>query len=139
MDDDEAPLHALEAIVVGAVAVTARALQASGADLTLVQWRLLVVLASREEPQSVGMVAAGVGATSSATSRLAGRLVGRGLVNRQRDPDDGRSSLLSLTPRGADLVALVLAHRQAWLRHLVLTADERAALPGLAAAFRGVA
>ena len=41
-------LASLEAIVAGSVAVTARALADAGSELTLVQWRALVVLAASD-------------------------------------------------------------------------------------------
>ena len=40
-------------------------------------------------------------------SRAAIALVGRGLLDRGRNPDDGRSHLLTLTPAGRDLYAQV--------------------------------
>lgn len=42
-------------------------------------------------------VAESLGVTDAAVSQLLDRLVGRGLVHRERDPDDGRSRVLYLT------------------------------------------
>lgn len=42
-------------------------------------------------------VAESLGVTDAAVSQLLDRLVGRGLVRRERDPDDGRSRVLYLT------------------------------------------
>jgi len=61
--------------------------------------------------------AAGVGAMSKGTDRLEAR----GLVSRQPNPADGRSSLISLTARGAALVAAAERTFDARLAELVGT------------------
>jgi len=45
-------------------------------------------------------VAMAIGQTHSAVSQLADKLVAAGLVRRKKDADDGRRSLLELTPKG---------------------------------------
>lgn len=51
-------------------------------------------------PTTVTDVAVAIGQTHSAVSQLADRLVEAGMVVRQRDPQDGRRSVLSLTDAG---------------------------------------
>ena len=58
------------------------------------------------------------------------RLVARGLVDRQADPDDRRSLLVVLTPRGRELVDVVVAEHVANEERLleVLSLAERSSL-----------
>jgi DNA-binding MarR family transcriptional regulator len=42
--------------------------------------------------------------STGGTSNVVNHLVSEGLVEREPDPDDGRSTLISLTPKGAKLV-----------------------------------
>lgn len=51
-------------------------------------------------PSTVTDVAQAIGQTHSAVSQLADRLVDAGMVVRQRDPSDGRRSVLNLTDEG---------------------------------------
>jgi len=50
-----------------------------------------------------------------AGSRQVQHLVERGRVVRQPDPDDGRATLLSVTPAAQARLADVQAHRRTWL------------------------
>ena len=128
----------LEPVVVGAVAVTARSISEVDDDLTLLQWRALVVIGLEPEGISVGDVASRIGARSSAVSRLLGRLQRRGLVERRRHPDDRRSTRIRLTTDGATLVGLVMARRRGLLRSLPLRVADQSALERLARAFEGL-
>jgi DNA-binding MarR family transcriptional regulator len=71
--------------------------------------------------------------TSSAVAQRLNRLVTLGLVRRLPNPDDRRSTLVELTPAGADLVARVLPEHLATEQELLsgLTADERDTLAAL--------
>lgn len=63
--------------------------------------------------------------TSSSLSRLSNvvkRLEGRGLIGRERDPDDGRAIRAVLTDAGADLVEAVAPVHAAAVRDLVVDA-----------------
>jgi DNA-binding MarR family transcriptional regulator len=73
--------------------------------------------------------------TSSAVAQRLNRLVALGLVRRLPNPEDRRSTLVELTPAGADLVARVLPDHLATEEELLggLTADERATLAALLA------
>ncbi|WP_076073143.1 MarR family winged helix-turn-helix transcriptional regulator [Sphingomonas montana] len=69
--------------------------------LTIPEWRLIAVVAEG------GITQAAVGARTRmdkvTVSRAAIALVGRGLLHRVHNPDDGRSHLLGLTDAGREL------------------------------------
>ncbi len=78
----------------------ARKLAAKG--VTVAEWALMRVLYDRERT-SPSQLADDMGMTRGAITKLADRLVAKGLIDREASPDDGRSHTLRLTPRGADL------------------------------------
>lgn len=63
-------------------------------------------------------------------SKSVGVLVERGFVRRDADPDDGRQSILSLTPDGEDFLARQRQARDDWMTERLegLTEEERAVL-----------
>jgi DNA-binding MarR family transcriptional regulator len=128
----------LEPLMVGAVALTARAISAEEPELTLVQWRVLVVVHARSAGATVGQIADAVGATSSAVSRLLGRLARRGLVRMEPHPQDGRATQVRVTVRGADVVKRVVTRRLEALREIEIPAADRPALERLVASFAGL-
>ena len=95
----------------GSIAVTARALADAGSELTLVQWRALVVLAASDGPLTIGDLAREVGASPSGMSRLVRRLVARGYVSSRYERADRRKRRLVVSDRGRDLVARIVALR----------------------------
>jgi DNA-binding MarR family transcriptional regulator len=105
------PGQVLEDIATASVALTARAIGTVAADLTVLQWRALVVTAADEGGVSVGELAERVGLRPSAASRLVGRLVDRGLVMAHREDADRRIRCLRLTPAGRRLHRQVVAVR----------------------------
>jgi DNA-binding MarR family transcriptional regulator len=94
------------------VAVAARSLAGVAEEVTLPQYRALVVLASRG-PQRVASLAEALGVTPPTSTRMCDRLVRKGLVRRRTPRDDRREVRLSLTPAGQALVAEVTARRRA--------------------------
>lgn len=84
-----------------------------------------------------GDLAAREGLSPASLSRVLAVLVGEGYVDRQADPNDGRSILVTPTPRGEELLTdLRVATARVLLDRLDrLTGDERsaiiAALPAL--------
>jgi DNA-binding MarR family transcriptional regulator len=110
----EALLSATRAMV----ALAARSLAGLDADVTLPQYRALVVLASRG-PQRVVNIATELGVTSSTGTRMCDRLVRKGLVRRYRTPTDRRAVRLTLTPAGRALIQEVTARRRDSLRALI--------------------
>lgn len=134
----DALASSMERFAVAAVALTARALAEAdgGADLTFPQWRAVVVLGERADGARIGEVAARVGVTIPATSRLLRRLERRGLVALGVDEQDRRATRARLTDRGVAVRAAILRHRQAVLREVVASLSDPARLDlasGLAA------
>ncbi len=121
--------------MVGSVAVTARAIQAAAPDLTLVQWRLLVLLSSRG-PLTIGELAERLGVTSSATSRLVRRVADRSLVRTSRPAADRRNRRVALSAPGRALVERVIAARNRELGRVAVDPGDQASIDRLAEAFR---
>ena len=81
------------------VAIAARSLADAGEQVTLTQYRSLVILASRG-PQSMAALAEAVAVTPPTASRLCERLVRKGLVRRRADRRDRRQVRIALTEAG---------------------------------------
>lgn len=110
MTDELLPV--LHRLVVGSVAITERAIAAAGADLTFVQWRVLLIVGERDEGVSVGEIASRIGANASPASRLISRLKRRGVVVTEKNDVDGRVTRVRLTEAGMTLRSRVLDHRR---------------------------
>ena len=102
MTPDERIVEAVERLMVESIGVTTVALAqaAPDVDLSIAQWRALVVVSTRESGLRVGEIAARMGSAVPTTSRLIRRLERRGLVVAQRDEADRRATLVSLTDAG---------------------------------------
>jgi DNA-binding MarR family transcriptional regulator len=100
------------------VAVAARSLADAGEEVTLTQYRSLVVLASRG-PQSMAALAEAVAVTPATASRMCDRLVKKGLVRRRSDRLDRRAVRLALTETGRGLVDAVSARRRREIAELL--------------------
>lgn len=100
------------------VGLAARSLSGIGEDVTLAQFRTLVVLVSRG-PQRVIDLAQELAVTSSTATRMCNRLVGKGLVARRERVDDRRASWVTLTAAGRDLIGEVMRHRRTAIAALV--------------------
>lgn len=94
--------------------------------LNIMQWRALANL-DRMGESTVQRVARASGVLISQMSRTISELVGRGLVEKRRNPADARSRTVALTPAGRALVAEVLDDRRAINEAMLadLDADER--------------
>jgi DNA-binding MarR family transcriptional regulator len=102
--------------VVGAsrvlVGVAARSLAPFDDNVTLTQFRVLVVL-SQNGPQRVADLAAALGAEPSTATRLCDRLARKRLVRRQRLASDRRTVQVAISDSGQDLVNEVMDRRRA--------------------------
>ncbi|MDA8359489.1 MAG: MarR family transcriptional regulator [Actinomycetota bacterium] len=93
------------------VAVAARSLGDVAEEVTLSQYRALVVLASRG-PQKLASLAEALGVTPPTATRLCDRLVRKGLITRRHERDDRRQVRLALAADGRRLVDEVTARRR---------------------------
>jgi DNA-binding MarR family transcriptional regulator len=114
-DEVVGALLALSRVFVG---VAARSLADLDEDVTLAQYRTLVVLVSRG-PQRIVDLADELTVTSSTATRMCNRLVRKGLVARQERADDRRAAWVTLTPLGAELVGEVMLRRRDTIGALV--------------------
>jgi DNA-binding MarR family transcriptional regulator len=110
------------------VAVAARSLAAVDHDVTLPQYRALVVLASRG-PQRPSELAEALSVHPSTITRLCDRLVTKRLVRRGESAVSRREISIVLTAKGRRLVDAVTERRRAEIALVVakVPARERAA------------
>ena len=81
-------------------------------QVTLPQFRVLVVLSVAPRPVRSGDLAASIGVHRSTFSRTADRMVAGGWIRRVDNPDSRRETMIVLTTKGARLVALVTKRRR---------------------------
>lgn len=93
------------------VAVASRSLAALGERVTLVQFRVLVVLAAHQ-PCNLAALSSALDVHASSATRMCDRLVDRGYVTRVRSEDSRREVQLSLSAAGSNLVRQVTEHRR---------------------------
>ena len=93
------------------VGLALRSLAATGAPITLAQYRMLAVL-DADDRQNVRDLAARLGVERSTATRMCNRLVGAGLIERGEDPSDRRAVVISLTEDGREVVAAVTRARR---------------------------
>jgi DNA-binding MarR family transcriptional regulator len=102
------------------VAIAARSLADADRAVTLPQYRVLVVLASRG-PATAGALADALGVHRSTLTRMCDRLVAKRLVTRAESATSRREITISLTARGRALVDSVTERR----RHDIARVIER--------------
>jgi len=100
------------------VGVAARSLAVVDSEVTLPQYRALVVLASRG-PRLVGELAEALGIHPSTATRLCDRLVTKQLVTRAAGRDNRRETTISLSGRGRRLVDRVTVLRRREIEAIV--------------------
>jgi DNA-binding MarR family transcriptional regulator len=96
------------------IAVAVQSLSSVAEDITIAQYRTLVVLASRG-PQKLADLAEHLAVTPSTAGRMCERLVRRELVARERAEDDRRVLRISLTPAGRRIVDEATRQRRVYL------------------------
>lgn len=136
VDDTDAGVEPLEPVVDAVltasrvlVAIAARSLGGLEGEVTLAQYRALVVLASRG-PQNLGSLAAALAVNPSTAGRMCDRLVRKGLIRRRSVRHDRREVRLALTEAGRRIVDEVTRLRRAELARVLVgvSAAERRAL-----------
>ena len=111
------------------LAVAVRSLAAADHDVTLPQYRALVVLASRG-PQRPTALAEALAVHPSTITRPCDRLVAKRLVHRAESATNRREVSIRLTPAGRRLVDAVTERRRAEIAAIVarIPAGERATM-----------
>lgn len=100
------------------VGIALRSVNASPVEVTAMQHRVLVLLASKGE-QSVSQLAEELGVNASNASRVCDRLQRLGLVARRRSTTDARSVKVALTDQGLDVVSAVDERRRLEIMELL--------------------
>jgi DNA-binding MarR family transcriptional regulator len=100
------------------VGIAARSLAAVEDTVTLVQYRALVLLASRGE-MNVGTLADNLGLHQSTATRLCDRLVAKGFVDRNPSAESRREVFVRLAPSGQALVRTVSMRRRTEIAKIV--------------------
>jgi DNA-binding MarR family transcriptional regulator len=113
-------IEALERMVERAVGLTTVALGECmpAAELTLPQWRTLVVVVQADGAR-IGEIGGRVGIGLSSASRLVQRLERRGLVATERDEADRRGTIARPTTRGIQLWEHLVDYRRRVIAQLL--------------------
>ena len=96
--------------------------QESGAGLTSSQLSALAVI-EHHGPLTLGAVAEHEGVAPPSITRVVGRLEADGLVVRHTDPDDRRVTRVTVSGRGAALLAESRRRKTAWLTSRIAALD----------------
>jgi DNA-binding MarR family transcriptional regulator len=121
--NSESPDSVVDAVLSASrvlVAVAARSLSDIAQEVTLTQYRTLVVLASRGPQNLVGLAEA-VAVTPATATRMCDRLVKKKLIVRQSEQDDRRQVRLALTKKGLKLVGTVTDRRRREIEAILST------------------
>lgn len=119
--EDQADDEVIDAVLTASramIGVAVRSLSAVAEDITIAQYRTLVVLASRG-PQKLADLAEQLGVTPPTAGRMSDRLVRRGLVTRHRASDDRRVVRISLTAAGRRIVDDATRQRRVFLTEVL--------------------
>ena len=114
MDDPATDEHLMASMLAASrvlVAISASSIEASPVEVTLNQYRALVVLATGS-PMQMADLGRELGISPSSTTRLVDRLERKGLVARAANETSRRSIDVGLAPAGEELVAWVMAERR---------------------------
>ncbi|MBX3284284.1 MAG: MarR family transcriptional regulator [Actinobacteria bacterium] len=122
------------------VAIAARSLAEVTDEVTLPQYRAIVVLCAHG-PIAMRELADELTCSASTATRLCDRLVSKGLVDRGPREANRREVEVRATARGIELVRAVTARRRAEIRRIVDTmpAEQRPALVDALQAFAAAA
>jgi DNA-binding MarR family transcriptional regulator len=91
--------------------------------LTMAQLKSLFFISNQAGTTS-GKLAAALGVTPTNVTGIIDRLVRRGLVTRAENAEDRRMLLLTLTPRGDELVVRLRELRRSYLMQLLARLDD---------------
>jgi DNA-binding MarR family transcriptional regulator len=119
--DHDAGGSAVEGVLTASrtlVAIAERSLGTAAEDITLAQYRALVVLASRGSQRMVDLATA-LEVTPSTAGRMCDRLLRKELIRRHRARIDRREVLVSLTAAGRAVVDEATQRRRAMLAEIL--------------------
>lgn len=125
----EVDAEIVDAVLTGSramIAVAVRSLSELAEDITLAQYRTLVVLASRG-PQKLADLATILAVTPPTAGRMCDRLARRELVSRHREESDRRVVRISLTPAGRTILDEATRKRRVYIADILsgLPAERR--------------
>ncbi len=118
---DDAPGAITDALLTASrllVAVSANSIAAVDEDITIPQFRALVILSNRGRV-NLATLAGLLGVKPSAAGRMVDRLVAAGFIDRLPHPTSRRELLAALNQRGSEVVQQVTAHRRAEIASIV--------------------
>jgi DNA-binding MarR family transcriptional regulator len=103
-------------------------------NLTAPQYVALKSMQRSEIGCSMSELAESSQQVSATMTGIVDRLLDRGLVERERDPNDRRTQRVRLTVKGKETLSRVQMQKRSWLRQFLstLTADERRMMIGMA-------
>jgi DNA-binding MarR family transcriptional regulator len=132
---DEQLVDAFIAASQALVAAAVRTLAELGEDITLAQYRALMVLT--HGPQRAADLSEALGVTAGTGSRMIERLLRKRLVLRSRSREDRRATYVHLTNAGRRLVERANEHQRQGIARILgqLPDDSRAALSSAMGAF----
>lgn len=139
-EDDAGSVHALELMTRALVGITMQSLTVLGDQVSMPQFRLLLILSGLGRVPS-SRLAAELGMTASSVTRLADRLEASGLLIRGTDPRNRSIVTLEVTGAGLDLVARAVERRHELLAAVLgrMTPAEREDAARIAGRFAGLA
>jgi DNA-binding MarR family transcriptional regulator len=109
---------ALLDVLPGLVGVATRSIAAVDGDVTVPQYRALLLLAM-SGPENLGGLSERLGVHPSTATRLCDRLVAKGLIMRRAGKTDRREVTLGLSRRGQRIVEQVTARRRVEFARIV--------------------
>jgi len=120
---DEALINAAMAVSRSLVAITVRSISSAPVEITVPQFRALVLLEERQ-PMTMAEIATELGLSPSSCTRLVERLERKSFVSRQPSSVSRRNVDVRLEPAGDALVASVMFHRRRELIRLLADIEE---------------
>ncbi len=105
------------------VGVAARSVAEVEDQVTLTQFRALVVLAT--DNRNLGELAEALDVHPSSATRLCTRLEGKGLINRRQASESRREVLVSLTSEGRSVVDTVTRKRRREIARIIARIPDR--------------
>lgn len=138
--DRAAEVAALELMTRALVGITLHSLEALGGEVTIPQFRLLLIAAGMGRVPS-SRIAAEAMMTPSSVTRLADKLEAAGLLERGTDPRNRSIVTIKITEAGLDLVTRVVERRHELLAAALdrMEPGEREAAARIAPRFAGFA